>query len=233
MFNLPPPPGFRGFDPNRPVTVYYRHLPHWRQEDATYFVTFRLADSLPQQKLQFIKRLRQAWERTHPAPRSEQEWEEHARDVIRYSEAWLDEGHGACYFREQRWADDMRERLHHFDGQRYQLSCSVIMPNHCHLVIRPFVGYELEDLVGAMKSIVAKHINAATGHIGEVWQQECYDRIIRDEEHLYRVVQYVGRNPDYAALPLDQWNRWIAPDWQVAGWNFERLDGDGQVSNLC
>lgn len=23
-------------------------------------------------------------------------------------EAWLDEGHGACYFRERRWVDDLR-----------------------------------------------------------------------------------------------------------------------------
>ena len=27
-----------------------------------------------------------------------------------------------------------------------------------------------------------------------LWAQESYDRIIRDEDHLYRVVQYIGRN---------------------------------------
>ena len=32
MFNLAGPPDFRGLDPYLPVTVYYRHLPHWRQE---------------------------------------------------------------------------------------------------------------------------------------------------------------------------------------------------------
>ena len=29
------------------MRVYERNLPHWRQEGGTYFVTFRLADSLP------------------------------------------------------------------------------------------------------------------------------------------------------------------------------------------
>ena len=51
MINPAPPPGFRGLNPEQPVQIYYRHLPHWRQAGATYFVTFRLADALPQEKL--------------------------------------------------------------------------------------------------------------------------------------------------------------------------------------
>ena len=46
-FNLDPPPGFRGLDPHRPVKIYTRNLPHWRQAGASYFVTFHLADALP------------------------------------------------------------------------------------------------------------------------------------------------------------------------------------------
>lgn len=81
--NLPPlPPGFRGLDPDRRVRIYTRHLPHGRQDGATYFVTFRLADALPQIKLDEIKSLRAHWERTHPEPRSEEDWEEFARQVI-------------------------------------------------------------------------------------------------------------------------------------------------------
>ena len=39
MWNLPAPPGFVGFDPNKPMRFYERNLPHWRQEGATYFTT--------------------------------------------------------------------------------------------------------------------------------------------------------------------------------------------------
>ena len=113
------------------------------------------------------------------------------------------------------------ERLQHFNGERYQLGCSVIMPNHCHAVIRPFDGYELEDLIGPMKGITAKHINADFGGHGELWQQESHDRIIRDAEHLHRVIQYIGRNPASSKLPSDQWQRWIDPAWETAGWKFE------------
>src|SRR5438045_2452862 len=63
MWNLPPPQGFEGLDPNKPLTVYYRHLPHGWQDGATYFVTFRLADSLPQEKLIELAAIKQAWQR--------------------------------------------------------------------------------------------------------------------------------------------------------------------------
>ena len=220
MPDRPPPPGFLGLHPDKRIRKYFRHLPHWRQDGATYFVTFRLADSLPEAKQIEIKNIRAHWEFSHPEPRSEADWEKHARDVIRRTEAWSDEGHGACHFREQRWVDDLQDRMHHFHGERYQLNTWVIMPNHCHLVIRPFDGYELENLIGAMKGVTAKHINAAIGQSGELWEQECFDRIVRDTEHLDRVVQYIGNNPRAARLPPSQWYRWVDPEWVKMGWGF-------------
>jgi len=94
------------------------------------------------------------------------------------------------------------------------------MPNHCHLVIRPFEGHDLEDLIGAMKGVSARHIHAATGASGELWQQEFFDRIVRDGEHLWRIIQYIGRNPQLARLPRHGWNLWIDPAWSAAGWDF-------------
>lgn len=67
-FNLPPPPGFQGLHPDKPLTFYMRDLPHWRQEGATYFVTFRLADSLPQAKLRELDELRKLWRAKFPRP---------------------------------------------------------------------------------------------------------------------------------------------------------------------
>ena len=221
MRAVAPPPGFRGLDPDKRITVYTRHLPHWRQPGATYFVTFRLADALPQDKLNELKTLRSHWEYTHPEPRSEADWEEIAREITRRTEAWLDDGHGASHFRETRWANDLRDRLHHFQGQRYHLACGTIMPNHCHAIMRPFDGHDLEELLGAMKGVVARNLNAALHQLGELWQQESFDRIIRDAEHLDRVIQYIGRNPQQANLPRHHWQRWIDPAWQSAGWDFD------------
>lgn len=216
-----PPPGFRGLDPNQRIVAHTRHLPHWRQPGATYFVTFRLDDALPQDRLSELRTLRSHWEYTHPEPRSEADWEVIAREITQRTEAWLDDNHGACHFREARWVNDLRDRLHHGQGKKYHLACWVIMPNHCHAILRPFDGQELEDLLGQMKGIVARNIHAALGGSGALWQQESFDRIIRDAVHLDRVIQYIGRNPANAHLPRHQWFRWIDPDWQAAGWDFD------------
>jgi REP element-mobilizing transposase RayT len=133
----------------------------------------------------------------------------------------LDEGYGACHFREQRWCEVLRQRLEHFQDQRYQLSCWAIMPNHFHAVIRPFDGHTLEDLLGAIKGVAARHLNKALAADGALWAEECYDRIVRDEEHLWRVIQYIGRNPRVAGLAGEAaWRRWIHPAWEEAGWTF-------------
>jgi putative transposase len=56
---------------------------------------------------------------------------------------------------------------------------------------------------------------------GELWQEESFDRIIRDEEHLWRCIQYIGNNPGRARLPTVEWRRWIRPEWKALGWRFE------------
>ena len=60
-WNRPAPAGFQGLRDDLPLQVYSRHLPHWRQHGATYFVTFRLADSLPQSKLRELELIKAAW----------------------------------------------------------------------------------------------------------------------------------------------------------------------------
>jgi hypothetical protein len=58
------------------------------------------------------------------------------------------------------------------------------------------------------------------GQLGELWQDESYDRIIRNEEHLWRAIQYIGSNPKNAGLPSDCCPLWIRPEWKALGWDF-------------
>jgi putative transposase len=203
-----------------PIRVYHRHLPHWRQVGATYFVTFRLRDSIPQEHLRSLKRWREVWERTHPKPRSDRDWEHLARGITRKTEAWMDEGYGECVFRDQQLAAEMSKSLLHFQNTRYLTSCFAILPNHIHLVMKPLEGFELEQILDGIKGFVSRKVNALLTRDGPLWEEESYDRIIRDEEHLFRVIQYIGRNPAKAGLPRERWIRWIHPTWDAAGWAF-------------
>ena len=83
--SLPLSPIFRPFNPNGDVTVYLRNLPHWRQRGATYFVTFRQADSIPKKVLAEWLDIRERWYRAHnlePAQR-EAEPEDFAAGYLR------------------------------------------------------------------------------------------------------------------------------------------------------
>jgi putative transposase len=220
-FNLAAPPNFRGLDSHKPLSIYHRHLPHWRQIGATYFVTFRLADALPQSQVRFLQRLREEWERTNGTPRGADAWTALTRQLFRQEETWLDEGHGSCVFRNPQLAQMLAEAILHFQGQRYFASCWVIMPNHCHLLIRPLQDWDLESILQGIKGTVARSVNRFIGGSGSIWQQESYDRIVRDEEHLWQIIQYIGRNPRRAGLPRETWHRWIDPNWETLGWRFQ------------
>ena len=248
MWNLPPPPGFQGLHPDRPVTMYERHLPHWRQEGATYFVTTRLGDSLPQNKLHELDGLRKEWDRLHPPPRTKELLEEHSREIVQKIEHWLDQGMGSCVLRNPQNAKLVVESMHFLglptvgwdsspvrldaadrrtDGTgvpsyepRYELGAYVMMPNHFHAIVRPLGNHSLEDILGSWKKFTSRRINALEGTSTELWQQESFDRIIRDEEHLWRTIQYIGRNPQLAGLTPEACPLWIRPEWQALGWRF-------------
>ncbi len=202
------------------MTRYERHLPHWRQAGATYFATFNLADALPAAKQNELRSMRRDWEAKHPSPRTEAECFKYAQTVFRKVEKWMDAGFGKCWFGQAKYADELQRSLLHFHGRQYEMGCFVIMANHCHLVIRPFEAFQLENILGAVKRTTGWFVNEHEGQTGSLWQEECYDRIIRDEEHLYRVVQYIGRNPKNAGIPQAHWRRWMSPAWQAAGWDF-------------
>ena len=166
--------------------------------------------------------LRREWERRFPKPRDERIWTEYAKTVFCQVEKWMDTGYGECWFGQPRYATELQRSILHFHEQRYDIGCFVIMANHCHLVIRPLPGFELEDEIGSIKSVSAQFVNRHEALAGALWQQEAYARIVRDEEHLYRIVQYIGANPRRAGIPADQWFRWINPIWQTIGWDFEK-----------
>lgn len=60
-----------------------------------------------------------------------------------------------------------------------------------------------------------------SSRVSAVVQRESFDRIIRDAEHLYRVIQYIGRNPLKAGLSAAETALWIRPAWVECGWDFE------------
>jgi putative transposase len=204
-----PPPGFFAMSQDEPVRFYRRHLPHWRQDGASYFVTFRLGDSLPQHRLQELAEYREAWLRKYEDA-TEDDWEAYQLEIARRVEKWLDQGYGACVLRDAAVARVVEQAMRHFDGDRYSLFSLVVMPNHVHALVKPHSGHELEEVLQSWKSYTSLKINRMLKSSGSLWQAEGFDRIVRDSGHLRRVVRYIERNPEKIG---EECPRWTTPAW--------------------
>lgn len=172
-----------------------KNLPHWTQIDCTYFVTFRLADSIAQSRISEYKELRKKWEERHQPPFTESELAQFNELFSARVNDWLDEGAGACILSKPEISRVVADTLTHFDGKRYALDEWVIMPNHVHALVTPLPGLELKDILHSWKSYSAHAINKISGQKGAVWKHESYNHIIRDQEELLRIRKYIRNNP--------------------------------------
>ena len=204
-----PPPGFAGLSPDLPITTYKRNLPHWRQQGATYFVTFRLADSIPQAKLKELQDSMESWMLNNPNP-SDQEYKTFIYERMNQVEKWLDNGYGSCLLKNRQFQQELESCLLRFNNERYILSSYAIVANHVHITARPLTNYALEDLDGAWKRYSAIAINKLQKNDGKLWQEESFDRIIRDTPHLRRVVGYIEKNIKHCD---NHGIFWLRPDW--------------------
>jgi REP element-mobilizing transposase RayT len=183
------------------------YLPHMERAGATYFVTFRMADSLPQR---VVEQLRQRKERlvAQGGKRELLPVESLALHQLsnKQLEGILDRAHGACPMLRPEAADEVAAAITHWDGERYELFAWVVMPNHVHVVFAPRAPHSLASVVSSWKSYTANRLNAYFERNGRLWQREYFDRLIRDDEEFERAVEYVAQNP--AASGLRNW-RWV------------------------
>jgi putative transposase len=197
------------FDPFAVTTVTGDRLPHWFQSGATLFVTFRLADSLPREKLKSLREERQRWCEEHPEP-----WDEatERKYHLRFSakiDRWLDEGAGSCLFADPSKSKIVMDALLHFDGQRYIVHSAVVMPNHVHVLFTLQRDQSLDRLIHSWESFTAHKLGSSS-----LWQRDYFDRIIRDADHFCNVRAYIRNNPGKAKLREDDYRLHEAPvEW--------------------
>ena len=171
---------------------WYRHkLPHF-DGNVTQFITFRLADSLPQG---ILEQLRNQFEHDKLTNFSEE-----LRTRI---EEYLDAGAGECLLRDPAVARLVEETILNEHGTSCDVKAWVIMPNHAHVVLRLNEGYNLANVMKRIKGISARKINQYLGRNGKVWQADYFDRYIRDSEDFLRKCEYVEQNPVKAGLVKD------------------------------
>jgi putative transposase len=109
---------------------YRRHLPHYQPLGATYFVTFRLAGSLP---TKFIKQqdLTELRDRHH--------------DHFERLDSILNSSYlGTRWLRKAAVAEVVQDAIMFQDGIKFDLYASCIMPTHVHMVFQLLDGNATE-----------------------------------------------------------------------------------------
>lgn len=177
-------------NPHGEILMHGSELPHWQQGSVLQFVTFRLKDSMPQSKMREWQAGRSAWLARHPKPWDGAEQAQYNERFIVPFEAWLDQGLGACLLKETAAREKLTAVFKHDAGTRAEFVSWVIMPNHVHLLFRPF--FPLPDLIRNWKSLSAREIGE-----GPIWQRNYRDTLIRNGRHLAAVVRYIRRNPQH------------------------------------
>lgn len=86
------------------------------------------------------------------------------------------------------------------DGKKYKLIACVVMDTHAHCILQPMEQsggscYSLAQIMHSIKSYSANRIQRVLNVNGKIWQDENYDRIIRDEEEYLEKMNYIANNP--------------------------------------
>ena len=202
------------------------YLPQVKRDGAEYFITFRLADSLPKEVLlrfegERAERLHALYEAEKHGRKTTDTEEAINRDLSRKIERYLDQGAGACHLRRPEIADLVAGTLKHFHEQRYLLREWVVMPNHVHALAWPMPNHLVGDMVKSWKQFTSLRAKRMLGlPEGRFWQPEPYTHWVRDDEERARIARYIRNNPATARLCAR------AEDWRwSSAWRGESSAG--------
>ena len=198
-------------DPEKPIDRTQRNLPHWEQVETVSFVTFRLADAIPEKSMNYWAEDRRRWLSTRGlsgegdlsetlAELPEDQRRQYLREFGKRFHDLLDSGHGSCVLRTPEYSALVESALLHFDGDRYDLLDYVIMPNHVHVLVSPKEGHSLSRILHSWKRFTAREINKQLGTTGQFWQHESFDHLVRGAGSLEGFVRYIRENPGKANL---------------------------------
>src|SRR5690606_28274133 len=116
--------------------------------------------------------------------------------------------HGECVLKRPTLATIVADTLKYFDGDRYDLDCLVVMPNHVQLLVQFRQGTTLGEQTKIWLRYSARLINDQLGRNGKFWQSEPFDHLIRSAEQFEYVRRYIAHNPAKANLRQGEFLYW-------------------------
>ncbi len=203
-----------------------RNLPHYYPKYKKFFITFRLYNTIPYQKLL-------EWQTEY------NEEIQKITDLINTPEydIKLDIANKKYFFKQDDYLDSYTEKLYlsipeiaeivknailYYENTLYETLAYCIMPNHVHWVLDTSIQQKnseenyknLSSFMKSIKGYSANICNKILNKKGYFWQKESYDRVIRNEKEEQNIINYVYNNPVKANLVTNP------EDWR---YNYIRL----------
>jgi len=194
--------------------IYYRrNLPHYQPVNATFFVTFRLAGSLPVETVARLKEERVQDEKVllkikDEKVRGKKIADQHKRYFSKFDTMLDNAVNDRSWLNDERVARMVAEALCFRDKKVYDLLAYCIMPNHVHIVFTvERSATSLYKILQSLKAHTAREANKILRQKGAFWQHESYDHVVRDGKELERIIAYVLHNPVKAGM-VANWEQW-------------------------
>jgi type I restriction enzyme R subunit len=176
-----------------------------------------------QARIPCTKHEREVWLHHHGITASAPDWEAQVallapalqvelRGLL--SDRWndhLDDCHGACVLRRPELSEIVADSLERFDGDRYELTDFVVMPNHVHLLAAFPDSEEMLQQCESWKHFTATKINRILGVKGRFWIQEAFDHLVRSQKQFEYLRSYIANNPTKAKLKPGDYRWYSSP----------------------
>ncbi len=211
------------FDPHADYSVIERKLPHWAQAGVVCFLTWRTNDSLPRDVVQRWRDERHHWLRQYGINPRAADWRSQLGEIdpslrqrffAHFSTRWhdeLDACHGACVLKDPVNAKAVADSLLYANGDLYELTDFVVMPNHIHLLATFSSEEAMLKQCQSWKHYTACRINRHIGNTGRFWQQDGFDHLVRSEAQFEHYRSYIDDNPRKARLAKGEYLYWSIP----------------------
>lgn len=205
---------------------YRRNLPHIHPTNATFFITFRLAGSIPSHILNSLHEKRKkdifSIAKKYSADNFHVEKYKFEKYYFGRFDEILDSSLvGPHWLQRDDIAEIVAEKIYDLDMKRYNLIAFTIMPNQVHILFSTsnfaFVSksnlegkskkYPLADIMRLLKGSTARNCNSTLKRDGPFWQKESYDHFVRNLDELGNIIRYIQNNPVKCGL-VKNWRDW-------------------------
>jgi len=92
------------------------------------------------------------------------------------------------------------EAVRYWDNRKWKVYAAVVMSSHVHALVQPLIqskggSFDSAEILLSVKSFSARQINRQRERHGSIWQDERFDRIVRDEMEFKEKWEYIRNNP--------------------------------------